>query len=44
VPVPPELAAILSRERHFTLIAPSLTALARALDEGYAGASRRTAG
>jgi len=44
VPVPPELAAILSRERHFTLIAPSLTALARALDEGYAGASRRTPG
>ena len=37
VPVPEELAAILSRERRFTVIDPDLPALARALDDGFGG-------
>jgi threonine synthase len=36
VPVPEELAAILSRERRFTVIEPELKALADALDHGFA--------
>ncbi|MDH4073228.1 MAG: threonine synthase [Gammaproteobacteria bacterium] len=37
VPVPDELAAILSRERRFVIIEPELTALAAALDTGFSG-------
>ena len=40
VPVPPELAAILSRERHFVVIDPTLAAFSKALDEGFPGESR----
>lgn len=35
VPVPDELAAILARQRRFTVIAPELDALANALDRGF---------
>jgi threonine synthase len=36
VAIPDELAAILSRERRFITIAPTMEALARALDKGFA--------
>ena len=35
IPVPQELAAILSREQRFTVIKPEIEALTKALDEGF---------